>query len=144
MAKGGNINVNIAAGAIIAGAYFGDRCSPMSSSANLVANLTNTNLYINIRNMFRTSIIPFILSIIIYFILSLQQPLNIIQSNMDTEITNVFKINWIVLLPAIIILIFSLFKINVKLSMIVSIALASAIAIILQQYKPMEILRFIF
>lgn len=143
MAKGGNVNVNIAAGAIIAGAYFGDRCSPMSSSANLVANLTNTNLYINIRNMFRTSIIPFILSIIIYFILSLQQPLNIIQSNMDTEIANIFKINWIVLLPAIIILIFSLFKINVKLSMIVSIVLASAVAIILQQYKPMEVLRFI-
>lgn len=27
--------------AIIADAYFGDRCSPMSSSANLVANLTD-------------------------------------------------------------------------------------------------------
>ena len=48
MAKGGNINIDIAAGAIIAGAYFGDRCSPMSSSAILVANLTRTNLYTNI------------------------------------------------------------------------------------------------
>ena len=40
MARSGNMNLNIAAGAIMAGAYFGDRCSPMSSSANLVANLT--------------------------------------------------------------------------------------------------------
>ncbi|MBC2582293.1 Na+/H+ antiporter NhaC family protein [Clostridium sp. DJ247] len=143
MAKSGNININIAAGAIIAGAYFGDRCSPMSSSANLVANLTKTNLYTNIQNMFKTSVIPFILSIIIYLIFSLQEPINFIQNKMDTEITTIFKINWIILLPAIIILIFSLFKIDVKLSMLVSIAAASVIAVIFQHYKPMEVLRFI-
>ena len=143
MAKNGNINANIVAGAIISGAYFGDRCSPMSSSANLVANLTKTNLYTNIRNMFKTSIIPFVLSVIIYFILSLQEPLNLMQSNMNTEIISIFQINWIILLPAIIILILSLFKIDVKLSMLVSIGLASAIAIILQQYKLVEVIRFI-
>lgn len=143
MAKSGNVNTNIVAGAIIAGAYFGDRCSPMSSSAILVANLTKTNLYTNISNMFKTSVIPFILSIIIYFILSLQEPINFMQNNMDTEIATIFKINWIILLPAIIILIFSLFKIDVKLSMIISIIAASAIAIIFQQYKPIEVLRFI-
>lgn len=56
MAKSGGTNINI-----VAGAYFGDRCSPMSSSATLVANLTRTNLYTNISNMFKTSVIPFIL-----------------------------------------------------------------------------------
>ena len=40
LAKSGNVDVNMTAGAIIAGAYFGDRCSPMSSSANLIAALT--------------------------------------------------------------------------------------------------------
>jgi len=142
MAKGGGINVNVAAGAIIAGAYFGDRCSPMSSSANLVANLTGTNLYTNILNMFKTSVIPFILSIIVYFTLSLQEPINFIQSNMGSEIVNIFKINWIIILPAIIILVFSLLKINIKLSMVVSIAAASVIAVVYQQYSPMKVLRF--
>jgi len=143
IAKSGDININIAAGAIIAGAYFGDRCSPMSSSASLVANLTRTNLYTNISNMFKTSVIPFILSIIIYFIFSLQEPISFVKSKMDAEIATIFKINWIILLPAMIILIFSLFKIDVKLSMLVSIAAASTIAIIFQQYKPIEVLRFI-
>lgn len=143
MAKAGNINLNMASGAIIAGAYFGDRCSPMSSSANLVANLTNTNLYINIRNMFKTSILSFILSIIIYLIFSLQEPLNFTQNNINTEIAAIFKINLITLLPAAIILIFSLFKIDVKLSMLFSIILASTIAISLQQYSIMEVLKFI-
>ena len=40
MVKGGNININIVAGAIIAGAYFGDRCTPISSRANLLASIT--------------------------------------------------------------------------------------------------------
>lgn len=143
MAKGGNININIAAGAIIAGAYFGDRCSPMSSSAALVANLTKTNLFTNISNMFKTSVIPFILSMIIYFLLSLQEPINFLQNRIDNEIISIFKINWIVLLPAIIILVFSLLKIDVKLSMLLSIAAASIIAVTFQQYKPLEALRFI-
>lgn len=143
MAKAGDINLNMASGAIIAGAYFGDRCSPMSSSANLVANLSDTNLYTNIRNMFKTSILPFILSIIIYLIFSLQEPLSFTQNSMNTEISAIFKINLITLLPAAIILIFSLFKIDVKLSMLFSIILASAIAIVLQQYSIMEVLKFI-
>ena len=65
------------------------------------------------------------------------------QSNMSDEIEAIFKINWIILLPAIIILIFSLLKIDVKTSMLVSIVAASAIAIIVQQYKLIEVLRFI-
>jgi len=142
MAKSGNGNINIVAGAIMAGAYFGDRCSPMSSSANLVANLTRTDLYTNIKNMFQTSIIPFTTSIIMYLILSFKQPLNFTQSNMDVEIISIFKIHWIVLIPAIIILVFSIFKVNVKLSMFISITLASVIAILFQGYGPIEILRF--
>ncbi|HAE42412.1 MAG TPA: sodium:proton antiporter, partial [Clostridiales bacterium] len=71
LAKGGNVDTNITAGAIIAGAYFGDRCSPMSSSAHLVANITGTHLYTNIRNMFKSSILPFALSVILYALISI-------------------------------------------------------------------------
>jgi NhaC family Na+:H+ antiporter len=143
MAKSGGLNVSLTAGAILAGAYFGDRCSPMSSSANLVANLTNTNLYVNIRNMLKTSIIPFILSIVIYFMLSLQQKLNFVQGGFTSEITKAFNISWIALLPAIVILVFSLFKFDVKLSMLISIISASAIAIVFQQYNLLEVLNFL-
>ncbi|HYE11966.1 MAG TPA: Na+/H+ antiporter NhaC family protein [Patescibacteria group bacterium] len=144
MAKGGSIDLNIAAGAIIAGAYFGDRCSPMSSSANLVANLTETNLYTNIRNMFTTAAIPFIASIILYTIISLKQPLSFTGSSIDRELVNIFNINWIVLLPAIIIIIFSIFKVNVKISMLFSILIASIISVSLQQYSLIEILKYLF
>ena len=44
LARSGQVNIDVAAGAIIAGAYFGDRCSPMSSNANWVAALTQPQL----------------------------------------------------------------------------------------------------
>lgn len=143
MAKSGNVSVHATAGAIIAGAYFGDRCSPMSSSAYLVASITKTNLYTNIRNMLKTSLIPMILSAIIYFFLSMNQPLHFTQSRLDTDITTFFYINWVALLPAIVFLVFSVLRINVKISMLVSIAAASVVSFVLQHDKPLEILRFI-
>lgn len=142
LAKSGNVNTNIAAGAIIAGAYFGDRCSPMSSSANLVANLTETNLYINIRNMLKTSAIPFIISVALYTIISFKQSLNFVGNSIDSEIINIFNINWLVLFPSFIILIFSIFKVNVKVSMLFSIIAASIISISLQQHNLTDILRY--
>ena len=64
--KGLGADLSIVGGTVISGAYFGDRCSPVSSSANLVATLTKTNLYINIKNMLKTGAIPFVLSGILY------------------------------------------------------------------------------
>lgn len=143
MVKGGDMNINIVAGAIIAGAYFGDRCSPMSSSANLVATITETDLYINIKNMFRTSAIPFIASIIIYGILSFQNPLYLGESQISTEIMKTFNLNWIAILPALIILALAAFRVDVKLSMLVSITIGAVIAVLVQGESIADILRYI-
>jgi len=65
------------------------------------------------------------------------------ESSIDVQLLNSFSINWIMLLPAIMIIILSIFKVNVKLSMFISVALASILAIAFQGYELMEILRFI-
>ena len=44
IARSSHIEINPVAGAIIAGAFVGDRCSPMSSSAHLVTSITHTSL----------------------------------------------------------------------------------------------------
>lgn len=143
MAKSGEVNTNIAAGAIIAGAYFGDRCSPMSSSANLIANLTETELFINIKNMLKSAVLPFILSLILYFVVSLSSPLNTASGGIDKAIVKSFDISILALLPSIIILVLSIFRVNVKISMFLSIALASILSIYIQDYKINEVLYFI-
>lgn len=143
MVKGGNININIVAGAIISGAYFGDRCSPMSSSANLVAVVTDTDLYMNIKNMFRTSVIPFAVSIIFYGVLSFQNPLYLGDSQISSEILKSFNLNWTVVLPALIILILVLLRVEVKLAMLASIINGVIIAVLVQKESLADMLKYI-
>lgn len=142
MARAGGVNTNAAAGAVIAGAYFGDRMSPVSSSANLVAHLTETDLYENIKNMLKTSWLPFLISAIVYLFISFIYPLNFHDNNMETEIIKAFKINIVVLLPALSILIFSFFKVNVKVSMLTSILIAAILGIMMQKYSVLDILKY--
>ncbi|MBP2662817.1 MAG: Na+/H+ antiporter NhaC-like protein [Firmicutes bacterium] len=143
LAKSGNVDINTAAGAIIAGAYFGDRCSPMSSSANLVAVLTNTKLYINITNMTKTSIIPFVLSIVGYIYLSYENPLAFYNSQIIDEIVNSFDISLFVLSPAVLILLLAAFRIDVKLSMSISILSGIGIALFVQHIPFFQLMKYI-
>lgn len=143
MARGNGVDVNMAAGAIISGAYFGDRCSPMSSSASLVASITDTDLYKNIKNMFKTSFIPLILSIALYLILSLSMHISSSKISLDKEILNVFEINLMVLLPSAIILIFAFLKVEVKISMLVSIIAACIISLLVQHYSLKELISYL-
>lgn len=140
IAKSGHVDLNITTGAIISGAYFGDRCSPLSSSATLVAQLTETNLYTNIRSMFWSTMLPFLLSLIVYVIFSWYQPLRALESSVADDILHAFSLNWLVLLPAIVIIIFSLAKVNVKYSMLVSILLAVGVSFSVQGSSTLTIL----
>ncbi len=143
MARGGEVNLSLTAGAVLAGAYFGDRCSPMSSSANLVANITETNLYINIKNMFISTIIPFIITVLIYLAFSFKFPLNAGVDNISSEILKSFNISAVTLIPAIIILVFCIFKVNVKTSIAVSIIAAGIISIMVQKSSISDVIRYI-
>jgi len=142
MARGSGVSPNLIAGAIIAGAYFGDRCSPMSSSANLIASLTQTRIHTNILNMVITTKIPFMLSCLFYFILSIFNPVEINNKSLFIEITRVFHINLFVLLPALTILVLSVFRVEVNLSLLLSVIVSIAIAMIVQGYSLLEVLRF--
>lgn len=141
MARSGNVNVNMVGGAIIAGAMFGDRFSLMSSSANLVATLTNTKLSKNMKNMLKTMIIPFLLSIIFYSVLSFFNPLQSINHEINQQIEQTFLLSPIVLIPAISIFALLFFKVSVKKSMFVSILLAFLLSIFYQQMSFVETLK---
>lgn len=56
-------------GAVVSGIFFGDRCSPVSTSALLVSELTGTDLYGNIRRMLRSCLVPFVLTCAAYLAL---------------------------------------------------------------------------
>jgi Na+:H+ antiporter, NhaC family len=144
LARSGNVNWNMTAGAIIAGAYFGDRCSPMSSSAVLVANLTGTNMFTNVKNMLKSAIVPFLISLGFYYVLSISQPLRVMSNNLSDELLNSFKIEFIVLIPAIIILILSLRRVKIYISMSVSIISAIILSMVVQKYSLGQVFNYAF
>lgn len=142
VARGGGVDPAAAAGAIIAGAYFGDRMSPMSSSANLVGVITGTSIYDNMKNMLKTSAAPFALSVIIYFMISLRFQLSNPGNYLNTEIAKVFTVNVVVLIPAFIMLLFAVFRADVKLSMLVSVITAVLISVAVQGYSVAECMKY--
>lgn len=142
MSRGSDVNSHWVAGAIIAGAYFGDRCSPMSSSAHLVATITRTNLYVNLKNMMATGLLPFGISCLLYFSFSLLHPVQLTNSNLIEALDRVFNLHYITLLPALVILVLAIFRADVKLSMLASIAVGMTLAIAIQHYSLLQVLSF--
>ena len=139
--RGLNADLNIAGGAILSGAFFGDRCSPVSSSASLIATLTDTELYKNIKNMFSTGAITFILSCALLFIMPKPDIISTEENLLISEIMKYFKVELLSLIPAILILICGSLRVNVKLSMALSVFTAVIIAIFLQNISIITTLK---
>ncbi len=124
-------------GAVLSGVYFGDRCSPVSTSALLTATLTRTDIFENIKEMLHTAAIPFLLSCILYTAMGLLSH----SGETAPDLTAIFSLDftlspWAVL-PALVLLALSLCKVNVKAAMTASIATALPISILLQ-HTPIE------
>ena len=140
--KAMGINPYYLGGAVLSGIYFGDRCSPMSTSALLITELTKTNLYTNIKLMFKTSIIPFVTTCLFYLFLGLKSS----TSPVSIDATNIFKENYnlniVVIVPAILIIILSLLKVNVKKTMLVSIVISFIIAIFFQKESVTSLINY--
>ena len=140
--KAMGINPYYLEGAVLSGIYFGDRCSPMSTSALLITELTKTNLYTNIKLMLKTSIIPFIATCLFYLFLGLKSS----TSPVSIDATNIFKENYnlniVVIVPAILIIILSLFKVNVKKTMLLSIFISFIIAMFFQKESVTSLINY--
>ncbi|MFD2759696.1 Na+/H+ antiporter NhaC [Lentibacillus juripiscarius] len=57
------------AGAVISGAYFGDKMSPLSETTNLAAGLTETNLFEHIKHMLYSTVPGLVIALIVYWFL---------------------------------------------------------------------------
>ena len=133
-----NFNPVVCGGAILSGCFFGDRSSPMSTSALLVATLTKTDLYVNLRNMFRTCILPLMLTIATYKIFNLG-----IEARVDKEsiemIREIFNFNFLLIIPTLSIIILSILKIDLKINMLISIVISIVFAMVLQDRSLAEV-----
>ena len=100
------IPIGMVAGAVISGAYFGDKLSPLSDTTNLAPAMAGGELFSHIRYMSLTTIPSIVITLIVFLILSLTQETT---GQADTimlmaAIKEKFTINgWLFLVPATVI-----------------------------------------
>ena len=135
-----NFNPLISGGAILSGCYFGDRSSPMSTSALLVATLTKTDLYENLKNMFRTCVIPLILTLISFQIFNFGSEAEPNYDNLKS-IADMFNFNFLLIIPTLSIIVLAILKVDIRLNLIISIVLSVIFAVIFQDKGLGEIFR---
>ncbi|WP_409969235.1 Na+/H+ antiporter NhaC family protein [Bengtsoniella intestinalis] len=132
LARAGGVPIPLVAGVILSGAYFGDRGSPMSSCATLVAACTNSSLYDNVRQMMKTAWLPLAITVAVYAVVSPLYPMEIGQSNVMLALEEQFSFHWAVTLPAVVIFALVLLKVPVKFAMALSAVVALVLTITLQ------------
>jgi NhaC family Na+:H+ antiporter len=103
-----DISNGLTAGAIISGAYFGDKMSPLSDTTNLAPAMAGTDLFTHIRYMMYTTIPSFVISLLIFLFIGLSMD----NTQNSDDITNLlmaiessFNISpWLFLVPVIVLL----------------------------------------
>ncbi|PWD98616.1 Na+/H+ antiporter NhaC [Marinilabilia rubra] len=95
----------VVAGAIISGAYFGDKISPLSDTTNLAPAMAGTDLFTHIRYMFYTTVPSMIITLIIFAIIGINYDFNTSLSSAETvkaAIDSHFNTTpWLFLVPVI-------------------------------------------
>lgn len=144
VARAGGVNPLAAAGAIISGVYFGDRCSPTSSAASLVAVITKTDLYENIKLMLKSVLIPYIVAFAVYTLLSFANPIKSVDAELSRALRTDFQMTIWCAAPAAIILIFALLKISVKKAITASIIVSALVTVFVQKMPFNDMLKTAF
>lgn len=98
------IPAGMVAGAVISGAYFGDKMSPLSDTTNLAAGLTNTDLFVHIKNMVYTTVPGILIALVAYWYLgssfvSTEAELTNINNTMTLIQDSFFISPWLLLVP---------------------------------------------
>ncbi|MCC5833282.1 MAG: Na+/H+ antiporter NhaC [Opitutales bacterium] len=137
IAEGLGIPLGQAAGAIVAGAYFGDKLSPFSDTTNLAPIAVQGNLYDHIRHTLWTTTPAMLLGLIVYFYLGLTRHSDgssIVPAAIEMQETIVanFTFHPLLILPPVITLTLAIMRKPVIPGMLLASLVASILAMVYQ------------
>ena len=122
------------AGAIISGAYFGDKISPLSDTTNLCASVSGVNLYTHVKYQLYTTIPSVVLSVLFFGIAGIIIPnsTSVDISAQSEAIRQTFHISaWLLLVPAFTIILI-IKKVPPFVTLLLSALLGSVVAVLFQ------------
>lgn len=138
IATGMDANLAAVAGAVVSGAYFGDKISPLSDSTNFAPVVAGTDLYSHIQHMLWTTIPAFILSCVVFFFVGNHEvtaatPEKVIA--MLANIEQLFSLNIFLLLPPALILWGAIRKLPTIPLMLLAIAIGIFNSVVFQGFS---------
>ncbi|WP_036771322.1 Na+/H+ antiporter NhaC [Photorhabdus australis] len=139
VAAGLDVPLAAAAGAVVSGAYFGDKISPLSDSTNFAAIVADTDLYSHIQHLMYTTIPGFVLAAVVYLIAghtssvgSVATPEKVTEIIQSLE--SLYRFNLLLILPPVLVLWGAITKRPVIPVMLAACVLAIAIGVGLQGF----------
>lgn len=139
-------HLGITAGAIIGGAFFGDKLSPLSDTTNMAAMATDVDLYDHIRSMMYTTLPSAIIAATVFLIMGwVSPPLVTDADNPEVlatlaNIEKLFNFNLLLLLPPVFVLIGSFRKWPTLPTLIGCTLLAAGLALIFQPFDLEQVI----
>lgn len=135
-AGGLGVSLEVTAGAIISGAYFGDKLSPLSETTNLAPAVAGTDLFSHIGHMLWTTIPSIVIALVLFTLMGLN--IDSEAANTDLELTmrlisDNFTIHPIMLLPVLTLLVMANKKYPPVPTILTGASLAVLLALIFQR-----------
>ena len=136
IATGLELDQAVTAGAVISGAYFGDKLSPLSDTTNLAAAVSGANLFEHIQHMMWTTVPSFIIALILFTLLGFNAS-NLTDytrmSQIDEILTTHFNLGIEMLIPLLILLILALKKMSAFPAVAIGSLMGAVWALLFQQ-----------
>ncbi len=143
IALGLGIPLGPAAGAIVAGAYFGDKMSPFSDVTNLAPVAAGSNLFDHIKHMMWSATPAWLIGMLVYFIVGLKYGGGTVKDESLMLITQTLKDNFnfniLLLLPMAVVFYFAATKKPTIPGMLISSFIAGILAVVFQKASITEI-----
>lgn len=114
IASGIGMSPAIAAGAVVSGAYFGDKISPLSETTNLAPAVAGSELFEHINHMLWTTVPAFIISLVLFILIGFNTDVdaqNIAIDDVQNSILSIYDISIIHLLPLVILVAMAIKKV---------------------------------
>jgi len=134
------------AGAVVSGAFFGDKISPLSDTTNLAAAVTETNVFDHIRNMMPTTIPAMVIAFVIYLIVGGQTATDTAQlaqiSQFKEGLSTHFDLGVLPLIPLIVVMALAFFKVSPIPALFTGFILGAIVAAVNYDYNLNQVLTF--
>ncbi|AQQ55216.1 Na+/H+ antiporter NhaC [Planococcus lenghuensis] len=142
------VPVGLTAGAIISGAYFGDKMSPLSDTTNLTPTVVETDLFTHIRHMLWTTVPAFIISAIIFTFMGLKYTAATVNEQSVTQLTaflaDNFSLGLVPMIPIIVLVGLLMLKKPALPSIFIGTAVGGLVAIFYQGFSFTQTVDFFY